>query len=90
MFDGTGAAGPEPVNARSLLSNLGSMPIAIRCPIIGKRKWLLNESQSKGFLKFWRNRLSHELEHLAIWVKFMRPEAVRWVSLASRIGLLLL
>ena len=55
----------------------GSMPIAIRCPIIGERKWRLNESQSKGFLKFWRNRLSHEQEHLAIWVKFMRPEDVR-------------
>ncbi len=55
----------------------GSMPIAIRCPIIGERKWRLNESQSKGFLKFWRNRLSHERPHLAIWVKFMRPEDVR-------------
>ena len=37
----------------------------------------MNESQSKGFLKFWRKRLSHELEHLAIWVKFIRPEDVR-------------
>ena len=55
----------------------GSMPIAMRCPFIGERKWRLNESQSKGFLKFWRKRLSHERPHLAIWVKFMRPEDVR-------------
>ena len=55
----------------------------MRCPVIGERKWRLNESQSKGFLKFWRKRLSHERPHLAIWVKFMRPEDVRKSSMVS-------
>ena len=55
----------------------------MRCPAIGERKWRLNESQSKDFLKIWRKRLSHERPHLAIWVKFMRPEDVRKSSMVS-------
>ena len=53
------------------------MAMVTRCLEVESRKCLLKETQSNGVLKFWRNRLSHELEHLAIWVWFMRPEDVR-------------
>ena len=55
----------------------GSMAMAVRCLEAESMKCLLKAIQSNDFLKFWRNRLSHEREHLAIWVKFMRPDDVR-------------
>ena len=59
------------------------MAIAMRCPFVVSRKFLLKPSQSKGFLKFWRNLLSHDLPHRAIWVKFVRPVFVRKSSMVS-------
>ena len=60
-----------------------SMAIAMRCPFVGSRKDLLNESQSKDFLKFWRNLLSHDLPNSAIVVKLSRPLCVRKSSMVS-------
>ena len=54
-----------------------AIAIAMRSLDMVLTKYLLNVIQSNDFLKFWRNRLSHERPHLAIWVKFMRPEDVR-------------
>lgn len=59
------------------------MAIAMRFFYKVFTKCLLNVIQSNDFLKFWRNRLSHERQHLAIWVKFMRPEDVRKSSMVS-------
>lgn len=59
------------------------MAIAMRCPFVVSRKYLLKPSQSKDFLKFWRNLLSHDLPHRAIWVKFVRPVFVRKSSMVS-------
>lgn len=36
-----------------------------------------------GDVKHLQNRISHERPHLAIWVKFMRPEDVRKSSIVS-------
>ena len=55
----------------------GSMAIAMQSLDMVFTKYLLNVIKSNDFLKFWRNRLSHERPHLAIRVKFMRPEDVR-------------
>ena len=59
------------------------MAIAMRCPFVDSRNDRLNDSQSKDFLKFWRNLLSHERPHLAIWVKLSRPVCVRISSMVS-------
>ena len=61
----------------------GSIAIAMRCPFVGSRKDLLNESLSKAFLKFWRNLLSHDLPSFAIVVKLLRPLFVRYSSIVS-------
>ena len=55
----------------------------MRCPFVDSRNDRLNENQSKDFLKFWRNLLSHERPHLAIWVKLSRPVCVSTSSIVS-------
>ena len=54
-----------------------AMAIAMRRPFVGWRKDLLDKDQSKEFLKFWRNLLSHDLLSFAIVEKLMHPVFVR-------------
>ena len=56
----------------------------MRCPFVDSRNDRLNDSQSNDFLKFWRNRLSHERPHLAIWVKLSRPVCVSISSMVLK------
>lgn len=88
FFMAAAQAGPEPVDAWSLLAGLGDIArIDGYCNAMSlcrfQERPVERQPVEEDFLKFWRDSAFAERPHLAIWVKLSRPVCVRISSMVS-------